>query len=236
VRADKVPPRRLVTSDDANSTVRVLVVESGSGLPSAGDRGGDFIDIFGRYLEEAYSPLKVNIVRRVIVEMGDGPSRWTDFVRAYDAITGSSPNLVLLVCRPDTAVHGGSAESVGRFMAALADQALSQTQAGVVAVGPPPVHACEDAAAAATRELRAVCDVRKMPFINLYSPLVVAEDWRSLFRGGPSEVPVYLLSPVYRGRKLMADRLYTGAMSALGDRLSEVLESAKKEEESDGSE
>ncbi|MEF8788238.1 MAG: PKD domain-containing protein, partial [Planctomycetota bacterium] len=62
VDGDALPTRRLSTG--GSSTVRMVVVETGSGLPAAGDRHEGIVEFFQRCMARRYPTLEFNMVRR----------------------------------------------------------------------------------------------------------------------------------------------------------------------------
>ena len=232
VESEKLPERTLVTG--GGSTVRTVIVQTGSGLPSADNRSESLADLACRYLEARFSPLQFNAVRRVTTRLDEGEG-WDGFVQAYRAVTGSSPNLVLLVYRPDTLLRGGRLDTAARKGAVLLDQVLTQTQAAAVGVAPMPLRGFEDRAAELTRRLGNICRARNVPMAGVYGAVVVQKDWDSTLTGDTRWGATSFLSPAIGMRKMMAARIYREAVRGLGEHFDAAAEAAKSGKKADGS-
>ena len=222
---DTLPPRSLSTGDD--STVRTVVVETGSGLPAAGNREEAFVEFFHACLEQEYPSLQFNVVRRAAVNLGGGAGDWEGFVRAYRAIINSDPNLVLLLYRPNTLLQAGGERTAVQRGAVLLEQVLTQSRAGGLAVGPPPLPGYKQRTVELHSRLESACATYEVPLATGFRSLMGRGDLPRLFRTDTRWGATSFISPMPGAQKLLATEACSTAREAFQERFEAAAQRAE---------
>ncbi|KPK66244.1 MAG: hypothetical protein AMK73_00560 [Planctomycetes bacterium SM23_32] len=211
LRRDNAPPRRLC--ETRTGAVSILAFDEMLAGPPGHFQRAEYGEALRRMLAARYSELDFRF-DRVARGLGSEPSPLDRFLRIRDAMGRAEPNLVLLVCQPQSVINGVPVGDFEGFLAASLDHVLARSRAEVVIVAPPPVPGAPEAARPYARAAKRVGLRKGVAVVDLYSRFLLTADWEGFFRPRGARRPSYMLYPNEAGQALIAQEVYTAVVGA----------------------
>ena len=185
-------------------------------------------------LEGLYSGLRF-VPRRAAAPQSAGIQPMAGFLHVASTLARSSPNLVILVCQPDTVINGTPVDEFEAALSAALDQVLVRSRAEAVLVGPPPVPGRPDASRAYAAAAKRLGLRKGVPVVDLYSRFRLMPDWEALFQPPDGQGTTYLVHPNEQGQRIIAREIMTAVTECCHEGFSAAVRHAAYWGESGGS-
>jgi hypothetical protein len=216
----EAPARRIC--ETRGGTVNALVLDDLLGGPPGRFERQNYADLLARMLAGRYPELEFRF-ERVGSEGDDELSPLQRFLQVRDRLTGARPNLVLIVCQPESVVNGVPLEDFADALGASLDHVLGRTRAEVMVVGPPPLPGTPDAARPYAEAAKRVGLRRGVPVVDLYSRFLLTDGWEDWFRPVGGRRPSFLLYPNETGQEAVAREVYAAVLGSFHQELSAAV-------------
>jgi len=214
------PPRRLC--DTKTGTVSALVFDEMLGGPPGQFGPAEYTNLLTTFLSARYPELTFKCEH--LAEGGEAePLPMQSFVHIYHTMARAKPNLVLLVCQPQSVINGVPLEDFEKYLEASLDQILARSRAETILVTPPPVPGSPEMARPYAAAAKRVGLRKGVPVVDLYSRFLLLNDWESLFSQEMGQEPSFLLYPNGQGQELIADEIGATVLANLHDELSAAV-------------
>ena len=215
-----VPAR--VLCDERTGRVKMLVMDEGLGGAAGEGKDKSFATMLAGSLENSYKGLKFQVERPALRRAEEFPPIQR-FLEIYTTAHKEQPNLVILVCQPESVVNTVPLEAFETYLVAAIDQILSQTKAHVVVVTPPPLPGHPELSLSYARVAKKTGLRKGIVVTDLYSRFMLTQDWRDLFKAETMEQPSYMLYPNQKGQWVVSQELLTSIVGKLHDELSSCV-------------
>lgn len=219
VRATEMPPRDLC--DPKSGEVKVLLFDEGL-AGAVGQQRATYPAELLELLEQRYEGLTFTLLkpRRLSGEQFLPLQKFTAVCRE---LARSKPNMVIMICEPETVVKGTPTVAYERDLVASLDQVLTQSRAQPLIVTPPPLARQPELARAYGAIAKRIGMRKGVPVADVYSRFMLTEDWPRLFRRHSMRQPSFLLFPNEEGQRILAREIYTTIVGALHQELSAAV-------------
>jgi hypothetical protein len=213
----KAPPRRI--HEPNTGTVSVLVFDEMLGGPPGAAALDDYADLLRSLLAAQYPDLTFTI-RRAPSPAEPDVLPMHRLLHVYRTMSRLRPNLVMLVCQPQSVIDGVPLAEFEKSLGASLDQILARSRSEVVVVTPTPLPGSPEASRPYARAAKQVGLRRGLPVVDLYSRFLLSEGWEELFRARGGRHPAFLLYPDERGQERVAREIYATLISSFHSDLS----------------
>jgi len=217
VKLAAAPKRALC--DVRTGKVKVLVLDEGLGGNAGANQKSSYPALLAEALGKSYKGLTFD-VERPAMRRGEEFPFIQRFLERYRLAVAAKPNLVILVCQPESVVNTVPPEAFETYLVASIDQILSQTRAQVVVVTPPPLPGRPELARGYARIAKKTGLRKGVVVADLYSRFMLTADWRDLFKAWEGDQPSYLLYPNRQGQLHVSQEILTSIVAQLHDELS----------------
>ncbi|NLW51153.1 MAG: PKD domain-containing protein [Candidatus Brocadiaceae bacterium] len=219
--------------EPGSTTVDVLIIDDALGGPP-GSPARTYGEFLAEALEGLYSGLRF-VPRRAAAPQSAGIQPMAGFLHVASTLARSSPNLVILVCQPDTVINGTPVDEFEAALSAALDQVLVRSRAEAVLVGPPPVPGRPDASRAYAAAAKRLGLRKGVPVVDLYSRFRLMPDWEALFQPPDGQGTTYLVHPNEQGQRIIAREIMTAVTECCHEGFSAAVRHAAYWGESGGS-
>jgi len=210
--------------EPGSAAVNVLAVDEALGGP-AGSPTGSYADHLADALGGRYAGLTFELRRSCVAE-GEGWSPMPAFLHVAAALGRARPNVVLLVCQPESVINGVPIGEFEQGLTASLDQVLVRSRAEAIVVTPPPLPGSPEAAREYARAAKRVGLRKGVPVVDLYSRFLLVPDWEALFQPAGGGGRTFLLYPNERGQELIAREILATIVQSLHEGLSAAVRQA----------
>ena len=207
--------------DERTGRVQVIVIDEGLGGPAMSDSHSHYVHMLAGMLSERYPGLSF-AVERPAIRLGEEYPPIGRFLETRRHTLAADPQLVVLVCQPESAVHTEPPAAFEGYLVAAVDQILSQTRAQVALVTPPPLPGRPELARTYARIAKKTGLRKGLIVADLYSRFLLTEDWAELFKAPGGDRPSYFLCPNPDGQRLVSQEIYASIVAHLDGKLREA--------------
>jgi hypothetical protein len=204
--------------EPGRATVNVLVFDEALGGPR-GSREHSYLDFLVEALEQRYHGLKF-AVRRAEPTGDEGWSPMSVFLHVAAVLGRESPNLVILVCQPETVINGVPVKEFEQAIGAALDQILVRSRAEAILVGPPPLPGRPEASRPYASAAKRMGLRKGVAVVDLYSRLLLMPDWERFFQPPGGAGRTFLLNPNERGQELIGTEILSAVVEGCHEALS----------------
>jgi hypothetical protein len=216
----KAAPRRLCEA--RTGTVSVLVLDEMLAGPAGRPERSEHASVLADLLSARYPELKFAL-QRVGAQGTAESSPMEELLGLCRMLTRARPNLVLLVCQPQSVINGVPVEDFEKVLSASLDQVLARTRAEAIVVAPPPIPDRPEMARPYESAAKRVGLRKGVPVVDLYSRFLLMEDWQALFRPLGSQSPALCLYPNAVGQEGIAREVYATAVENFHEEFSAAV-------------
>lgn len=213
---EEAAPRRLW--DSRTGVVRVVVFDEQLAGPGADSQQASYVNVLSRALNATYGGLRFG-VERAPIHLGEEFPLTGRFIETCRYAVRVKPNVVILVCQPESVVNSAPLDIFETYMVAATDQVLSQTSAHVVIVTPPPLPGHPELSRDYARVAKKTGLRKGLAVADVYSRFMLTPNWRDLFKAPGSERRSYFLYPNADGQTLVAHEILMAIENKLGSDL-----------------
>ena len=216
---------------DRTGLVRTLVLDEALAGPAGAREQTDYTAFLRRALDRSYKDLRFRFDRPDIsIDHEAAPVR--RFVEMHRRmLTKPQPNIVILVCQPESVLNAVPPVEFETYMVAMVDQILSQTRAEPILVAPPPMPARPELSRAYARIAKKTGLRKGVLVVDLYSRFMLTPNWRDLFLAqmatpAAARQPSFMLYPNEEGQKLIGREIFTSIVARMHRDLSQASQAA----------
>lgn len=214
------PLRRLC--ETKSGTVSMLVFDEMLGGPPGQFGPGEYTNLLAAFLSARYPEIAFKCERLAGGDEAE-PLPMQSFVHVYHAMARARPNLVLLVCQPQSVINGVPMEDFEKYLEASLDQILARSRAEAILVAPPPVPGSPEMARPYAAAVKRVGLRKGIPVVDLYSRFLLLSGWESLFGQNVGREPSFLLYPNEQGQEMIAEEIGATVLENFHEELSAAV-------------
>lgn len=190
--------------------LRVLVIDDSlSPAATGGTVANTYYGMLAKFIEQGPPGTKVDLRRVGRYPQSSGYLPLVRLSRLSEDVIAQRPDVVLLVCSISDILNYLPEHTFEAFLKASLDQILSQTQADVFLITPPPLAVNKFISKPYAMAAKRVAQRRAVPTVDLYSLFFLREkELLSFYQDEVDPDPVFYLEPNPKGQRLVARELY----------------------------
>jgi len=190
-------------------SLRLLVIDDSLSPAATGEsEPRTYYDMLAKLIEKGQSGTKVEVIRVGRYDQSCGYPPLVRLSRLSQDVIAQDPDIVLLVCSITDILNYLPVHEFEAFLKAALDQILSQTQADVFLVTPPPLAVNKLISKPYAIAAKRIAQRKAVPTVDLYSLFFLREKELLSFYQDSEDRTVFYLEPNLKGQRLIASEVY----------------------------
>lgn len=187
----------------------VVVDDSLSPMVTKGNEGATYYGMLKQKLARDEAEAGIELVRAGTSTDLSGYPPLVRLSKIHSEVVAQKPDLVLIACSITDILNYLPIDKFERYLTAAVDQILSQSDAEVVLIAPPPLIINPEISKAYAIEAKKVGLEKGIRVADMYTMFLLREEGlTSLYKDETEQDPVYYSYPNRKGQELIAQELY----------------------------